>query len=151
MISLDRRKGDRRTDETLSPLTDQRRGTDRRSGVPRRKHERYKTKDFVFVEIKDSAVTIGQVLDISKGGLSFQYLDIARVPKKSFEIDIYVKNNGFHMDNVLFKSITDLKVYKEYFLSYMRMRRRGGQFNELSQTQIYQIENLITNYTLVSV
>jgi hypothetical protein len=148
MLSLDRRKGDRRTIERQLPDTDQRSGKDRRSGVPRRKYERYKIKDYVFVEIKDRAVTIGQVLDISKAGLSFHYLDISRRLKMSFKIDIYVKNNGCRMDNVPFNCVTDLKADKEYFLSYMPIRRRGGRFKELSQNQICQLEDLIKHHTI---
>jgi hypothetical protein len=148
MRFIGRRKGERRSIEIPSPGTDRRDHTDRRSGVPRRRHERYKAKNNVFVEIKDSVVKMGQVLDISKGGLAFHYLDFGRQPKKSFEIDILVKNNGFHLGNVQFKGITDLKADKEYALSYMPIRRLGGQFNKLSQNQMYQIENLIMHHTL---
>jgi hypothetical protein len=148
MLFFGRRKGERRSIEILSQGTNRRDHTDRRSGVPRRRHERYKTKDYIFIKIKDSVVKMGQVLDISKSGLAFHYIDIGSRPKKSLEIEISVKNNGFHLDDLQLKNITDLEANKEYTFSYIPTRRLGGQFDDLSQNQIYQIENFITHHTL---
>ena len=148
MLFFGRRKEERRSTETLSRGADRRSCKDRRTGPPRRKRERYKAKEGIFVEIKDSVVKMGQILDVSKGGLAFHYIDIGKRPKKSFELEILVKNNGFHLEDLQLKTITDLAADSEFSFSYIPLRRRGGQFNNLSQHQIFKLEYFIMHHTL---
>ena len=147
MLFFGRRKGERRSGEILSINADRRSYRDRRMGVTRRKHERYKAKDGIFAEIKGSVNKIGQVLDISKGGLAFHYIDIGTRPQKSFELEISAKDNGFYLEELRLKTITDL-ASKESAFSITPTRRLGGQFVELSQNHIDQLEYFIMHHTL---
>ena len=147
MLFFGRRKVERRSNVTILGGTDRRSCTDRRSNIPRRKHERYKAKDDVFVRTKGSVVKIGKFLDVSKGGLSFHYVDVGSRPKNSFDLDIIVRNNGFHLENLSLRTITDLEAKNKFAFSITPMRRLGGQFGLVSQTQISQIEYLIKHHT----
>jgi hypothetical protein len=82
MIVFDRRISERRSHKTLWK-DDRRNNADQRTSEHRRKYERHKLKDIVFVETKDSTLKMGRVSDISKGGLAFSYIDIGVRPQKN--------------------------------------------------------------------
>ena len=91
---------------------------------------------------------LGQIVDISQGGLSFRYIDIGERPNSSLKVKLSIKhNNGFKLEDIPFKTIYDLRATKEFPFSSTRIRRRGGRFVALSQEQISGLEYVIQNYT----
>jgi len=90
---------------------------------------------------------LGQVIDISKGGLAFRYIDIGERPGRSLDLDITIKNNGFHLENIRFESLSDIKATKQFPFSSTKMRRRGGKFSQLNHEQLSHLEYFIQNYT----
>jgi hypothetical protein len=90
---------------------------------------------------------MGQILDISRGGLSFRYIDIGDRPRKTCVLDILRDDNAFRLENVGFKVISDLDASKDFPFSTIPMRRCGGEFTGLSNGQIYDLEYVIESYT----
>ena len=91
---------------------------------------------------------LGQIVDISRGGLSFRYIDIGERPNSSLEVMLSIKNNnGFQLEHIPFKTIYDLRATKEFPFSATRIRRRGGRFVGLTQDQASDLDYLIQNYT----
>jgi hypothetical protein len=64
--------------------------------VERRKPERFRGQEGAFVELRDHHGKLGEIIDISKEGLTFRYIDIGDRPKGSFELDIFLKEKGHH-------------------------------------------------------
>ena len=59
--------------------TERRITKDRRNGTRKRKHTRFRPEDVTFVSLRsESEEDMGELLDISKGGLSFSYFIKAR-------------------------------------------------------------------------
>ena len=148
----DRREGERRGNPYNSGNSGRRAYTDRRSGMPRRGHERIKIKETVTVETKGDAVKIGKYIDISSGGLSFYYIDIGRRPERSFKLDLVDIDNRIPlMEGLAFRTVTDLPLTpnKEFEFSKIPLRRRGGRFKYLTQKQVPQLEDFIRNNTMI--
>ena len=165
MLFLDRRKGgDRRSArktgsslktqqdlekntniESLNTSRDNRTNKERRSSIPRRAQERLKVRDNIFARIKSSVEKVGQIIDISKKGIAFSYVDIGERPDRSFILDMVLEDNALNVENVAFVTKSDFENRLPF--SSIPMRRRGGQFLNLSQNQSSQIEHFIRNYT----
>ena len=120
----------------------------RKKSDVRRNNTRFRVPEGTFAKVKGSANKVGQMIDISKGGLAFRYIDIGERPNRSFELDMIVKNNGFHLGNVPLITTSDLEADKEFAFSSIPMRRSGGQFGELMDSQISQLEYFIQNHTI---
>lgn len=116
--------------------------------VEQRIHKRFRVRENSYVTLGGPVSKLGQIIDISQGGLSFRYIDIGERPNSSLEVMLSIKkNNGFQLENISFKTIYDLRATKEYPFSSTRIRRRGGRFEALTQDQESGLDYLIQNYT----
>lgn len=113
----------------------------------RREYTRFRTRDGALIELRSHRGKLGEIIDISKGGLAFRYIDIGERPKGFFEIDILLKETGFRLEKVPAKTISDLRTTKYFPFSSTKTRRQGVQFGELTKKQISQLEHFIRNYT----
>ena len=77
--------------------------TRRKKSAVRRNDTRFRVPEGTFAEVKDSTNKVGRIIDISKGGLAFHYIDIGEKPSRSFELDIITKNKRIHTQRVEFK------------------------------------------------
>jgi hypothetical protein len=113
----------------------------------RRRYTRFRTKDGALIELRSHRGKLGEIIDISKGGLAFRYIDIGDRPKGSFEVDIFLKERDFRLEKVPAKTVSDLKTTKYYPYSSTKTRRQGVQFGKLTRTQISKLEHFIKHYT----
>jgi c-di-GMP-binding flagellar brake protein YcgR len=121
----------------------------------RRRTLRLHPKELTFVVMRPQFSKSGKILDISRGGLCFQYLYLFKSnPSEggaaSVKIDIFIINNGYYLPKVPCKLIYDVEK-KEATSSPMSLgiRRCGLQFGELSKEQNRQMELYLNNYTEV--
>ena len=93
----------------------------------------------------------GELLDISRGGLCFQYLhkpNPAGDVSTSLKIDIFIVNNGYYLPKVPCKLIYDEKKEETaLFRMSLEFRRCGLEFGELSKEQNSQLELYLNNHT----
>ena len=120
----------------------------RKGLVERRKHIRYRAKEGALAAVRPQYVKIGQIIDISRGGLAFRYTVTDSQGNESHELDIFLIGEVFHLNRVPFKIISDLRINKKSSPSSLRMRRCGVQFGELTQNQIHELEYFIRKHTL---
>jgi len=113
----------------------------------RRKYTRFRAKDGALIELRSHRGRLGEIIDISKGGLAFRYIDIGDRPKGSIELDIFWKETGFRLEKVPAKTVSDLKTTKYFPYSSTKTRRQGVQFGELTRNQISKLDDFIKNYT----
>jgi CRISPR/Cas system-associated protein Cas10 (large subunit of type III CRISPR-Cas system) len=113
----------------------------------RRKYQRFRAKDGALIELRSHRGKLGEIIDISKGGLSFRYIDIGDRPKGSFEVDIFLKETSFRLEKVPAKTVSDLKTTQYFPYSSTKTRRQGVQFGELTRDQISKLEHFIKNCT----
>ncbi|MFC1524489.1 PilZ domain-containing protein [Thermodesulfobacteriota bacterium] len=101
------------------------------STIERRRSKRYKAVSGVFaVNAK-----FGQIIDISRGGLSFKYVEKKGWPKELFERGVLFGDDDFCLDEIHIKTVTDYIVANGLSSARTIFRRCGVQFGELSHSQ----------------
>jgi hypothetical protein len=113
----------------------------------RRQHKR------VHIEGRADAVLFGstspkgiQIVDISKGGLAFRYVNGQRPSSGMFEIDILWDHIDFNLIKLKLRTISDYQIPNGFLLGVIPVRRCGAQFVELTKDQVSQLEDFIENY-----
>jgi len=125
--------------------------TNRKELVERRKHKRFEIPTGMLVSVRPHGPNLGEVIDISKGGLAFRYYGGQEPSDGSNESDnrlkIFLEEGNFHLNDVPFRTVTDFGTYQVPFPS-VTMRRSSVQFSSLTHHQISQLENFIENYAV---
>ena len=112
-----------------------------------RRHKRFQVPQGVFVGFGPHANKVGQIVDVSMGGLAYRYVGCEESSGGS-HLDIFVTDNDFYLGAVPFKTVCDLQVVDRASASPMTMRRCGVQFRKLSNKQGAQLEYFIQQHTL---
>jgi hypothetical protein len=121
--------------------------TNRKERVEQRKHKRFEVPIGMFVSFKPHGAKLGEVINISRGGLAFRYFGGKEPSDGSNKLNIFLEEGGFHLNDVPFRTVTDFGTYQIRFTS-VTMRRSGVQFGELTHHQMSRLEGLIQNHTM---
>ena len=118
----------------------------------RRRNIRLNPKELTFVVLRPEFSKSGELLDISRGGLCFQYLHTpnpGRGVPTSLKIDIFIINNGYYLPKVPCTLVYDVEEKKGPTLFPMNFTfsRCGLQFGKLSHEQTRQVELYLSHYT----
>ena len=114
--------------------------------VERRRYQRYRMPEKAYVAFGNGAAKLGQIKDVSEGGLAFLYIDIGGRPKRSFSLDIRIEDNAFQLEALPFKTIWDSEIPDE--LRSTKMRNCGGRFGKLTPYQESRLLYLIRNHSV---
>jgi hypothetical protein len=114
--------------------------------VERRKTKRYKVKNGAFAALKPYSDKVGQIVDLSKGGLAFLYFDTGEGSNESSELDIYDVGNHFYMSKLAVKTVSDVTIPNKIPINPIIMRRCGVQFGELTTEQTSSLDSFMQNY-----
>jgi len=120
----------------------------RKERVERRKHKRLRAEDGAYAAIRPHYNKIGQIIDISRGGLAFRYMVCNSENDGPCELDIFLLGNGFHLDKVSVRMVSDQEMPEGVSPGLLTMRRCAVQFEGLSQKEIFQLDYFIQNHTL---
>ena len=112
----------------------------------RRKDKRYKAVEGFFAATSPTSYKLGQIIDISVGGLSFEYIDTS-----SSEIDnqgfskgnILLSGKEYHVGDLLIKTIADNEITDVPSLISMKLRKQRVQFRDLSAKQMSDLDYYI--------
>ena len=116
--------------------------------IEQRKHERFRVQYGAFVAFRVDHSKLGQIIDISKGGLAFRYIANGKQSKGPDQLDIMLAEKDFHLKKLPFKAITDFEITSEIPLNSLQTRRCGVQFGKLTKSQISQLDFFIKNHTI---
>lgn len=117
----------------------------------KRRFRRFQAPRNAFALLRGPDGGLGQIIDISRGGLAFRYVSNGRQPKRSFQLDVFLANNGFHLEKVPFRTVSDFEVSKQALANSVTMRRCGVQFDELDQDHTSRLEYFLENCALGAV
>jgi hypothetical protein len=115
--------------------------------VERRKQRRFKVKEGAFAALGRWFSPVGQIIDISKGGLSYRYVARNDQSRGTSQLKILLSGAGFHFDMLPFKPIWDLPIPSAFPGSSITIRQCGGQFGGLKGGQKLDLDYFIQNYT----
>jgi len=107
----------------------------------KRRHKRFQLKVSAFALLNRPFSEMGEIIDISMGGLSFRYTSDRALPKGSLALDILCVDNGFHVAKVPVNTVAESIVSGE-------VRRRGVQFDRLTNRQLSQVRYFIQTYAV---
>lgn len=112
--------------------------------VERRKFERVPVKGRTDAVLFGPDFTKGvQVVDISKGGLSFRYVNGQKSLNGPLEMDILWDHLDVFILKLKMKTVSDVQVANEFLLGVIPIRRCGVEFVDLTPDQVSQLEELV--------
>jgi len=122
--------------------------------VDHREHIRYRVPKDSFIAIGSDEPILGQIIDISMGGIAFRYMD-SKKPTDESHLHIFLTEGDMSLGQVPIKAVSDHEIpntvlYKtvdEIPPSYRTMRRCGVQFGDLTRHQASQLQHYIQNHT----
>jgi hypothetical protein len=104
---------------------------------------RFKALDGTFVSFgSQSDQGLCFIIEISSGGLSFEYIPIGETFKNISEIDIISNDNNFRIEKVPCKKIYELALEDENYTP-VQMYQVGVQFGEIESKQIDNLVHFI--------
>lgn len=117
--------------------------------VERRKHKRFRVKPGAVAVLTPRwphSTPVGDILDISTGGLALRYVTDEVPSSKPCELTIVCVNPGFYLGRVSVNAVSDFEMARTTFAS-MVPRRLGFQFGDLTADQKLDLDYFIQTYT----
>jgi len=114
----------------------------------RRVYKRYNASDGAFAAISPNSFKLGQILNISRGGLAFQYIETSRSNTYNIEEkNVFLSSKGYYVRSIPFKIVTDRPIPNDTPCSTIMMRQCSIEFGEMSFDQKINLDNYIINNT----
>ncbi|MFH2064359.1 MAG: hypothetical protein ABIK15_04045 [Pseudomonadota bacterium] len=108
--------------------------------MERREDCRVKVSSNSFVINPYSKKKIGQIADISRGGLSFYYINPASIPSNfSMELGIWFQEQDLFLPDIVADTVSDIEVEYGNPFQQIPLRRRGVRFRNLSYNRNEQL------------
>jgi hypothetical protein len=114
----------------------------------RRKQKRFKAMKGAFAAVRQTSNQLGQIKDISFGGLAFTYLANEGAINDARALDIFVTKHRLYIKDIPFQLVRDNLVEKESPFSTVPVRQQGVQFGKLSSEQRRQLMHLMQYHTM---
>jgi len=118
----------------------------RKEIVERRKHTRFQVPKSAFVGFGPYDAKVGQIIDVSTGGLAFRY--VGTEEPSNGELSIFLAERDFYVGQIPFKTISDFEIAGKTPSTSMPLRRSGVQFGQLTDHQTSQLGHLLHSLTL---
>lgn len=144
-LGLDRRMAD----NPIFKGIERRINGDRRQGTRERTHPRFRAKDLTFVKLNsENKKDVGQLLDISKAGLSLRYFINGEKTQNYSSLGIFLSGGDFIIDQIPFRIVTDAELNSNQPFSTIILRRYAVQFEKLTAEQTAKLDYFLLNHTL---
>lgn len=117
----------------------------------RRKHKRYHVKEGAYAAISPRSYKIGQIVDISMGGLSFKYIDTSAFDddsdfdytNKNAPETMFLSSMGYYVGDLCFDTVDDYKINNTPSFSNLTIRKRHIKFLDLELKQLFDLDYYI--------
>ena len=113
--------------------------TDKDERVERRRDERFKVQSGALLVSMSHSIVLGQIGDLSMGGLAFSYVPEGKRPIEPVELDIFLADYGFYLDGIPVESVWDFE-NRVSPLRATRTKLSGVKFRGLTHSQISQLK-----------
>lgn len=116
------------------------------TSAEQREHKRFRVPKTTFVALWPHFLKVGQVVDISMGGIAFRYLAGEEPPKGSLELDLFLAGRSFYLYKVPSEMIWHLRPVEADSSNSPDVRQCGLRFGALTPSQTAQLEYFVRNY-----
>lgn len=120
----------------------------RKRTIERRRNKRYRAVEGAYAAISPNSNKLGQIIDISMGGLCFKYIDTeneTEEPRKRNEESIFLSSMGYYVGDLPFQTIADYKMTDTPSFSSMKVRKRHVKFTNLTFKQLFDLDYYLKN------
>ncbi len=104
--------------------------------------------EIAFAIIKSNPLKMGEIIEISRNGLSFNYIENEAKLADHRELDIVFAEKDFHLSRLPFVPVEDTALFDDGPFNALSMKRMAVQFEELTTQQKRKIEHLLNHYTI---
>ena len=111
----------------------------------KRKHKRFEVKDGAFTVLSYKPTVMGQIINMSEEGLAVTYK--GKRIKESAEIDLFISDAGFYLDQIPVKTVSDHKIAGKFLFGSEKIWQRSMQFGALTDDQQSQLDEFLIHYT----
>lgn len=109
----------------------------------KRKHMRLAAGGNAFALVKNGVNKVGQLIDVSRGGLSFKYFSDEPISGSPPRLDVFVPGHKFLWVEIPHRTVRELDLPSEVPFSSIRMRRRCVAFGPMTEGHLLRLEVLI--------
>ena len=113
----------------------------------RRAHPRFRVPEGAFAALSPDSTIMGQIENISRGGLCFRYIVHDEQVDEMDATHIFVGMEGFYLEKMPYQTIDDIQIQSEASLKLINMRRRRIQFTSLTPGQDAQLKYFLDHRT----
>ncbi|MBW1860096.1 MAG: hypothetical protein JRI70_08495 [Deltaproteobacteria bacterium] len=82
---------------------------------------------------------MGQIIDVSMGGLAFRY--VGTEEPSNGELSIFLAERDFYVGQIPFRTVSDFEIAGKTSSTSVTLRRSGVQFGKLTDHQTSQMEH----------
>lgn len=117
----------------------------------RRCSQRLIPEKLSYVALRPHFSTLGKILDISRGGLCFQYLAVAgkALDDRDLDMDMFIQENGYYLPELrgrlVYETLEAQVAAEPVGLEY---RKCGIQFDRLRPEQSDRLEHFLEHHAL---
>ena len=114
----------------------------------RRKNKRFKAIEGAYAAISPNSQILGQIVDISMGGVCFKYIDPCDTDEAALaqqEDSIFLSSMGYYVGDLSFRIVSDYQVINTPSFSSMKVRKRHVQFFDLGFKQLFDLDHYLRN------
>ncbi len=127
---------------------------EKKASAEQREHKRFQVPMGSFVSLGSNGSILGQILDVSMGGLSFRYIGDAS--ENGSHLDIFSTEYDFHLGKVPFRAVKDFEIDNRVLYKiggkahpHCRTMRRGSvKFHKMSRQQRSQLKDFLQNHSV---
>jgi hypothetical protein len=117
----------------------------------KRKNDRYQVRSGGFIVLlpRKYFPKLGHMIDISLGGLSFQYHLENNISMEAFKkVEIYFSGDGLCIRNLPVSLVWDMDIVQDDPYFDIAVKRYGVRFGDLSTNDMIQLNQFIKKYTI---
>ncbi|MCG6881534.1 MAG: PilZ domain-containing protein, partial [Deltaproteobacteria bacterium] len=97
----------------------------------------------IYAHLDSDIRAIGEVLNMSRGGLAFKYMAEFSSAAKHSKLNVFALGGKFFLRDVPVKTVSDTEMPIEIDFSSIRMRRMGLEFENMREDQKAALRELI--------
>jgi len=109
--------------------------------------ERMSKGEIAMAVIKSRPSRMGEIVEISRGGLSFSCVENDADISQSKEMDILFTDDDFYLSRLPFKTIKEKFIKAEAPFDVLNMTQLAVQFESLTENQRKKLDQLLDKYT----
>jgi hypothetical protein len=113
----------------------------------RRKHKRFKVKGGAFAVATPDYNRLGQIKDMSQGGLAFEFIEDGEQTKGTHEVEIFSTVDDFYMKKLPVRTVLDFELDNTVSSNPTPMRQLSMKFGKLNRPQKLLLSFFIQKYT----